>query len=72
MKAVNDNRHDMADPRADLTVKLEQLRAGNTAALATSAANTGRVAKKLDDVTSQSGGDAIAGAGTVSYEFSSN
>ena len=29
------------------------------AALATIAANTGRVAKKLDDVTTQSGGDAI-------------
>ncbi|MBL9070258.1 MAG: hypothetical protein JNM03_09735 [Sphingopyxis sp.] len=57
--ATNDNGAAASQLRAELTEKLEQMRKEQNAALATIAANTGRVAKKLDDVTTQSGGDAI-------------
>ncbi|HEV7340873.1 MAG TPA: hypothetical protein VGN68_04505 [Sphingopyxis sp.] len=58
--AVNDNNAEAAARFEDLRAETEQMRRDLTAALATIAANTGRVAKKMDDVTSQSGGDAIA------------
>lgn len=44
----------------ELNAKTEQLRAELTAALATIAANTAKTARKLEDVTAQSGGDAIS------------
>lgn len=49
-----------ADSVDELREETKRLRADLTAALATIAANTGRAAKKLDDVTAQSGGDAIS------------
>lgn len=58
--AINDNGAEAAARFEDLRAETAQLRSDLTAALATIAANTGRVAKKMDDVTSQSGGDAIA------------
>ncbi len=55
--AANDDQADeirsLRDDLADMSTKLE-------AALVTVASNTGRIAKKFDDVTTQSGGDAIA------------
>ncbi|RSV41539.1 hypothetical protein CA234_09740 [Sphingomonas sp. ABOLE] len=59
----NDNAAAMADLRGALQAvvdKVEQLRSENNAGNAAIAGNTGRVAKVLDNVTSQSGGDAIA------------
>lgn len=51
---------DMADRIRELTATVEQLRLDNNAGHAATAGNTGRVVKKLDDVTAASGGDAIA------------
>lgn len=59
----NDNAAAMADLRGALQAvvdKVDQLRSENNAGNAAIAGNTGRVAKVLDNVTSQSGGDAIA------------
>ncbi len=55
--AAND---DQAAETRTLREELAQLRADTKAGLATIASNTGRTANKLDDVTSLSGGDAIA------------
>lgn len=44
----------------DLCAELAQLRSDTNAAQAAIVANTGRVAKKLDDITDLSGGDAIS------------
>lgn len=55
--AANDDQ--VSENRA-LREEMTQMRTDLTAALTTIAANTGRTAKKLDDVTAQSGGDAIA------------
>lgn len=56
--AVNDNA--AANSVDELRAETARLRADLTAALSTIAANTGRVARKMDDVTAQSGGDAIS------------
>ncbi len=55
--AAND---DMRTALDDLRAELVALRADANAGLAAVASNTGRLANKLDDVTSASGGDAIA------------
>ncbi|WP_332800732.1 hypothetical protein [Sphingomonas sp. PB2P12] len=52
--------NDASDPVAQLRAEIAQLRADNNAGHAATAGNTARMAKKLDDVTSQSGGDAIS------------
>ncbi|PZO77082.1 MAG: hypothetical protein DI640_01490 [Sphingomonas taxi] len=52
--------NDASDPITQLRNEIAQLRADNNAGHAATAGNTSRMAKKLDDVTSQSGGDAIA------------
>lgn len=57
--AINDNAAATAARIDGLREEIAQLRAENNAGHAATAANTGRVARKLDDVTSQSGGDAI-------------
>ncbi|APZ98073.1 hypothetical protein BWQ93_05950 [Sphingopyxis sp. QXT-31] len=56
--AANDNA--AADSVDELRAETVQLRADLTAALATIAANTGAIKRKLDDVTAQSGGDAVS------------
>ncbi len=48
-----------------LRSELERMRADMTSGHATIAGNTGRIARKLDDVTSASGGDAIAVVGVA-------
>ena len=58
--ANDDLRSELQTMRTDLTDALERLRTDNNAGHAATAGNTGRVAKKLDDVTSNSGGDAIS------------
>ena len=58
--ANDDLRSELQTMRTDLTDALERLRTDNNAGHAATAGNTGRVAKKLDDVTSASGGDAIS------------
>lgn len=58
--AINDNTETIAARLDALADRVEQMRAENTAALTTIAGNTGRTARKLDDVTAQSGGDAIS------------
>lgn len=55
--AANDDT--IAEIRA-LRSEVVQLRSDNNAGHAATAGNTGRMAKKLDDVTAQSGGDAIS------------
>ncbi|KQM56701.1 hypothetical protein ASE69_03550 [Sphingomonas sp. Leaf208] len=52
--------NDARDPIAQLRDEIAQMRADNNAGHSATAGNTARMAKKLDDVTSQSGGDAIA------------
>lgn len=52
--------NDVSDPIAGLRAELAQFRAENNAGHAATAGPVTRMAKKLDDVTSQSGGDAIA------------
>jgi hypothetical protein len=52
--------NDVSDPIAQLRDELAQLRADNNAGHAATAGNTARIAKKFDDVTTLSGGDAIA------------
>jgi hypothetical protein len=49
-----------ADSLRALREELAQMRQDNNAGHAATAGNTGRIAKKLEDVTGQSGGDAIA------------
>jgi len=59
----NDNAVAMADLRAGLQAvvdQVDQMQSENNAGNAAIAGNTGRVAKKLDDVTGQSRGDAIS------------
>lgn len=59
--APNDNGAAGLAARLDeLREKSEALRRDLTAALATIAGHTGKTAKKLDDITSQSGGNAVA------------
>lgn len=58
--AVNDNGASISTSFADLRDEIAQQRADLNAGLATIAANTGKVAKKLEDVTAQSGGDAVS------------
>ncbi|WP_260597809.1 phage tail length tape measure family protein [Sphingomonas endolithica] len=58
-KAAND---DLADEIRGLREDNETMRRDLTAALVTIASNTGRTARKLDDVTAASGGDAISTA----------
>jgi hypothetical protein len=59
--AVNDNGSETMSARfEDLREQTEQMRRDLTAALATIAANTGSMKRTLDNVTTQSGGDAIA------------
>lgn len=59
--SVNDNGPDSLAARFDdMRDELAQLRAENIAALATIAANTGSMKRVLDNVTSQSGGDAVS------------
>ena len=52
--------NDTTDSLAQLRDEIAQLRADNNAGHAATAGNTGRIAKKFDDVTLQSGGDAIS------------
>ncbi len=52
--------NDASDPLRQLRDEIVQLRAENKAGHAATAGNTGRMANKFDDVTSLSGGDAIA------------
>jgi ribosomal protein L29 len=59
--ASNDNGTEtLADKLDELRGELERLRSDNNAGLAAVAGNTGRTARKLDDVTAASGGDAIS------------
>jgi trimeric autotransporter adhesin len=59
--SANDNSADALAARfEELRDELAQLRAESTAALSAISANTGSMKRTLDDVTSQSGGDAIA------------
>lgn len=60
--AMNDNM--VAELRA-LREEVAQLRADNNAGHAANASNTGKMAKKLDDVTADSGGTAISVAGAA-------
>ena len=55
--ASNDN---MAAELRALRQEVAQMRAENKAGLAATAGNTGRIARKLDDVTAASGGEAIS------------
>lgn len=57
--AINDNASS-GDRFEELRAETAQLRIELTNALAQIAGNTAKVAKKLDDVTAQSGGDAIS------------
>ena len=59
--ASNDNSTEtLAAKLDDVRAELERMRSDSNAGLAAVASNTGRTAKKLDDVTSASGGDAIS------------
>lgn len=58
--AINDNSAAVTTGIDELRAETVQLRTELTAALATIAGNTGKVAKKLDDVTADSGGDAVS------------
>lgn len=59
--AFNDNGASSTTASVDgLREETAQLRADLTAALATIAGNTGKVAKKMDDITADSGGDAVS------------
>jgi hypothetical protein len=59
--ASNDNATDALTAKVDaLLSEIEQLRADNNAGMATVAANTGAVKRKLDDVTADSGGNSIS------------
>ena len=44
----------------DMRAELAALRTENNAGHAANASNTGKIARQLDDVTSQSGGDAVS------------
>ncbi|HEX8585064.1 MAG TPA: D-alanyl-D-alanine carboxypeptidase family protein [Allosphingosinicella sp.] len=58
--AANDNSDGLRAALDEVRGELVQMRADLNVANATIAGNTGRIARKLDDVTNQSGGDAIA------------
>ena len=57
---VNDNNATLNATIGELRNETAQLRTDLTAALATIAGHTGKVAKKMDDITSESGGNSVS------------